>query len=104
MAAATPIKAVPATLEKKPMPMLQVPAAREAHQQHGLGHPWMLDGGDRPAAQHGVEAPEQFLSAMGAGEDVDIVPECGHGLQHGYPLSVTVPRRRLATLTGDQRR
>jgi hypothetical protein len=58
----------------------QVSAIGKAHQQHGFGHPGMLNRIDRPTAEHGIETPDQVLPAMWAGEDVDIVAERGHDL------------------------
>ena len=40
----------------------------------------MLNRIDRPAAQYGVETRDQILPAMGAGKDVGVVAERGHGL------------------------
>jgi hypothetical protein len=67
----------------------------------------MLNRIDRPAAQHGVETPDQVLPAMGAGEDVDVVAERGHdlglrvGVMESYGAAQHVmdgvdPRRSLA--------
>ena len=58
----------------------QMSTTGKAHQQHGFGHPGMLNRIDRPAAQHTAETPDQVLAAMGAGEDVDVVAERGHDL------------------------
>ena len=58
----------------------QMPATGKAHQQHGFGHPGMLNRIDRPDDWHTVETPDQVLAAVGAGEDVDVVAERGHDL------------------------
>ena len=62
-----------------------------------------LLGGVRPTGEDHRATPfELFFDLVYVFAMTQVTGYMAH--QHSYPLSVTVPRRRPATLTGDQRR
>ena len=57
----------------------KAPAIGEPDDQHRLGNPGVLNGGNRPAPQGGLEAPSQILPPLWLGEDVRVAAKRGHG-------------------------
>jgi hypothetical protein len=55
-------------------------AVGEADDEHRLGYPGVVHGGDRTAPEGGLEAPSQILPPVWLGEKVCIAAKSGHGL------------------------